>query len=345
MHRRGARALIVVVGVCLLTGCGLTIPDIKEVWDADKPADVAPVTPVKITGTTQIEFEIKKQVYCQLKAAVQAVNLIPLKSGPPGGTLTVSQSGLLPLDWGAQVSLSLQVDETSGLTPGVAFNQVLPNGLKVFGPGTTGTVSTAQSFNLGLGGTLSSTATRVDKYDPYWSVAFLMIPNTPRSICVPGNDFLMDRGWIADSSSPFILEGDLGITEWLVGAMQVNDILPSVGAPSGGGKKGGGGGGGSSSSSSSGGGGGGAQPDTVSYEIKFVIVSSGTITPTWKLMRVTANTSGTLFNAGRTRTHDLIITIGPGSGSQAQAAQQTHLASQIGNAVANATRSALQAQQ
>jgi hypothetical protein len=98
--------------------------------------------------------------------------------------------------------------------------------------------------------------------------------------------------------------------------MLVDSLLHSVGTPSGAGAK---------------------KPDTVTYEIKFVIVSSGNVTPTWKLVKVSANTSGTFFSTGRTRTHDLIITIGP----QGAVSLQAHFASQIGNAVANANRSVL----
>jgi hypothetical protein len=64
-------------------------------------------------------------------------------------------------------------------------------------------------------------------------------------------------------------------------------------------------------------------------------VSNGSITPTWKLVKLSANTgSNPLFATGRTRTHDLIITMGPETEQTANA----HLASQIGNAVANANR-------
>jgi hypothetical protein len=298
------------LAACQLMGCGITVPDIKEIWDADKPAEVEPRTPEKVTGTTQIEFEIKKRIYCDLKEAVQAANKIPVKEGTPGGKVTVLP--LIPMDWGAQVSLSLEVDETSGLNPGITLNQVLPNAINVFGPGTSGTVTTAQSFNLGLGASLSSTATRTDKFDPYWPIAFLMIPDSRRSICVPGNDPLIGHGWTAASSSPFILESDLGIKDWLRGAMQVNRALPSVNPKT---------------------------PDVVSYEVKFVIISSGSVTPTWKLVRLSANTGLPFFNTGRTRTHDLIITIGPGASSpQATQANNAHLALQIGNAVSNANR-------
>ena len=141
------------------------------------------------------------------------------------------------------------------------------------------------------------------------------------SVCADGQEFFERLHWTPASSSPFIFESNLGIEEWLLGATIVNNLL----------------------SSSGGGGGGSTKPDTISYEIKFVIVSSGNITPTWKLLKVSANTTGNFFSTGRTRTHDLIITIGPSTGPSAQSARDTHLASQIGNAVATANRSLLAA--
>jgi hypothetical protein len=341
MRNRRICVIAITLAGSLSAGCGLSVPNIKEVWDTDKPAETEPPLP-KVPAAAQIEFEIKKHVYCQLKEAVQLVNKIPLLGGPPG-KLRVIQRGLIPMDWGAQVSLSLQVDETSGLSPGVTLNQVMPNGINVFGPGNT--VTTAQSFGLGFGGTFSSTATRIDKFDPFWSIAFLMIPDSPSSICKPGQDPLMDRGWTAATSSPLILEGDLGIKDWLLGAMEVSTALASVGSPPAPLPAGGGGGGSTSGGSGGGGSGGGATgnpgKDAVSYEIKFVIVSSANVTPTWKLVRVSANAgSSPFFSTGRTRTHDLIITIGP----QNTQTNNSHLALQVGNAVSNANRSAPPAQ-
>src|ERR1700680_2259490 len=102
--------------------------------------------------------------------------------------------------------------------------------------------------------------------------------------------------------------------------MIVNDLLPST-SPS------------TQPAGPPGQGAAGLKQDAVSYEIKFVIVSNGNVTPTWKLVRVSANTatSPPFFGLGRTRTHDLIITIGPPTPQTSQ----SHLASQIGNAVSN----------
>ncbi|KWV48472.1 hypothetical protein AS156_18535 [Bradyrhizobium macuxiense] len=333
------------LAVICCSGCGLTAPEINEPFDVDKPP--GGYTPVGFSATAQIEYEIKKRIYCDLRAAVKAANEVPVTEGPTVDRLTVKQPGQIPKSWGAQVSLSLQVDETSGLNPGVAMNQALPNAATVFGVGIANTVTTPQSFSLGFGGTVSSTATRTDKFDPYYSVEDLLKPYAPNSICAGGppyiqNDYLW-KGWVPAQSSPFIIESDLRIKEWLVGAMFVANALPSSPIPSQfrgssatdaksrKGDKG--------NEADKGKGGGESQvtsnKDTVSLEIKFIIVTSGSITPTWKLVRFSANSgSSPFFNTGRTRTHDLIITIGDPS----LISSNSHLASQIGNSVSSANK-------
>src|SRR5689334_22068127 len=120
--------------VCVgLAGCGVSVPNIAEVWDADRPAN--PVTgELRISATAQIEFGIKKKVYCELKDAVKAVNDIPFQAGPSSRKLGPERKGILPREWGAQVSLSLQVDESAALSPGVTLNQPMANAISVFGP-------------------------------------------------------------------------------------------------------------------------------------------------------------------------------------------------------------------
>lgn len=345
----------------------------------------------------------------------------------------------------------------------------MANAISTFGVVTT---STPQLFSLGVGGTLSSTATRTDKFDSYWTITELSkrIPKTPVGHSPDGapiyalcnreeskSDPFVREGYTPAKSSPLITEDEdgLGITKWLLGALLHKDLMPSVTGPrslkaeevaaereelndyrfkdyrfttaetaqivasgaftsslveqldddpelqnpelkknsqlyrkklkekvkeklkkeldkllnpgkvtpaqiaqffgSGGSpselqgllnggydqpeiadilsakKKAGafGGGGGS--------GGGGPKPDTLTIEIKFIIVSNGNVLPTWKLVRVSSGTGSTpLFGIGRTRNHDVIITIGPKTIETAN----THLASQIGVAVANANASA-----
>src|SRR5206468_1351046 len=108
--RQYTRVLTMSVAYSVLVGCGLAVPDIKEAWDADKPADARGP---KIPGAAQIEFEIKKHVFCQLEEAVKYVNHnFPVSSGPSPTKLTPLAKYPIPPEWIAQISLSLQVDES-----------------------------------------------------------------------------------------------------------------------------------------------------------------------------------------------------------------------------------------
>jgi hypothetical protein len=77
--------------------------------------------------------------------------------------------------------------------------------------------------------------------------------------------------------------------------------------------------------------------NVISHEVKFQVVTTGDVTPAWKLIQVNVNQSGNLFELSRIRTHDLTITFGPGNfkGLTSEAAVNAHLASQIGLAVSN----------
>lgn len=75
-----------------------------------------------------------------------------------------------------------------------------------------------------------------------------------------------------------------------------------------------------------------------SYQVTFVVVYGGAATPTWKLLDVTANPDAPFFNASRTRTHDVTITLAPPGDEAAEEAAQLHNAALIGQAVASALR-------
>jgi hypothetical protein len=334
MGAKGVRSLAIVCATLVLGACGLSNPKIAEVWDADFPADPKTHTP-PVSATAQIELEIKRKIYCELKDAVYEANHYPVtESARLDGKQTIKYRSLIPPGWIAQVVLSLTVDESVALSPGLTYTQAMANATQTFG--VMNTVTTPQSFSLGLGATASSTATRVDKFNPQYSIEFLSKAKTADSICDEGNDPFKRIGWQPPTSSPFLIESKLGIEDWLVGAMVVNDIVPSdvtivAAKPE---KK-------SAANlpkaevpKSGGAGSGGVKADTVTYEIKFVIVTSGNATPTWRLLRVTANGTAPFFATGRTRTHDLIITLGPDSTVTSNA----NLSSQISAGVNNGLR-------
>jgi hypothetical protein len=60
-----------------LAACGLSNPQIQEIWDKDYPGDQSKGSP-RISGSAQIEFEIKKRIYCELRKAVIESNNYPV---------------------------------------------------------------------------------------------------------------------------------------------------------------------------------------------------------------------------------------------------------------------------
>jgi hypothetical protein len=210
--------------------------------------------------------------------------------------------------WGAQVTLSFVIDEKTLFNPGATLKTPLQNAIVPFPTG--GNLTIGQNFSLGLGLTTSAGATRTSKVIMLFSFAEMLKRGVRPS----------DRTCLPDP-----VNGDLFVTsrlklkEWLYAATftqftGIGQLIPK---------------------------------DAITHQIKYTIVSNGGVTPTWTLVRVNAGSSSSLplFGANRERTQDLTITLGPvvqGIGSPpalATAAQNSHLASEIGNAVAAGIKS------
>jgi hypothetical protein len=343
MHKKILSAIFSLGLSTLLVGCGTYVPQVGEIWDGPY-------------GTRDIEFEIRKRVYCDLKKAVISAKQIHVEKKTSDGKV-ISFAEALPDDWGAQVTVGLNIDESTTLSPGATLNTPMHNGITHFigetpigatplvAAATYPSLPTNQFYQLGFGGSLSSKATRNDKINAYWAVSYLKQQPTTNSYCAA--DAIDPLGDNAAKSSPLILVSDLGIEKWLIESLEMNNLLPSVQD-------------GASSDNS---------PDVLQFEAKFEIASTGNINPTWKLVRISANTSNTpLLGTNRTRAHDLTITIGPGSkpgtsnapankkqlakasspkavetsNTPGDRAANLHQATQIGIAVSNNLRSVLQ---
>lgn len=160
-------------------------------------------------------------------------------------------------------------------------------------------------FTLAGTGTLTADATRIDKLNFYYTIPDLL----RRGKCTAG----IQHG----SASSLLIQNDLKTREWLndyLGPVLTGLIDPtSVDA---------------------------FKQNVLSHEVKFEVVSTGGITPAWKLVRVTVDQTGTLFSTTRDRTHDLTIVFGPGDakGLTGQAAQATFQAALIGIEIADHLR-------
>ena len=184
----------------------------------------------------------------------------------------------------------------------------------------SGLWSPMKIFFLALGGTLSSDATRVNTVNYY---------NTLSDVYGKGN--YCPQSDIAERSKPhpigsLLIQSDLKLKEWLTDVVLARGTSEINFSPS-------------------------STPfakNAITHEVTFKILTSGNITPMWKLVDATINPSGTLFAASRTRTHDLLITLGPNVQSTPNSLGQitnslgyntpasgTFLAAQIGLAIRN----------
>ena len=129
-------------------------------------------------------------------------------------------------------------------------------------------------FNVGAGLNLSSDATRKNVIDGYYLVSDL------------------ENARCSDAARPngaFLLQSDLKLSEWLFTAVSasltntVNFKNTTLGV----------------------------KDSILQHEVKFVIDTSANATPAWKFKLVTVNPGGTFLNLDRSRTNDLLITMGP----------------------------------
>jgi hypothetical protein len=337
---RTVTASALVAGSLSLSACGLPlpgldVPQIGEIWDDD-------------TGTVAVALEqkIKEKIFCELNAAVSELNsdkklfITDTTRDPkhPSKYIT-TYIPPVPETWGATLTLTLTVEELSALNPGASINNPLHNGVVNFPGEYVGAATVpgnpaggllsglpaaynygpltgiSQNFSFGIGGTLSSDATRYDKYTFFYKVKDLEIDHPSCHDIVPkdGNAPENFRG------SSLLLESRLGIRRWLE---KMRDLRSGVGV---------------SDTSAQ---------QVLTYDIKFDIVTSGNITPMWKLVRVTTPTGSLpLFNLKRERTHEMLLTLGPLSEDKknpGQLSASDNLAAQIGAAVATAIKSSQQ---
>jgi hypothetical protein len=175
-------------------------------------------------------------------------------------------------------------------------------------------------FNLSAGANLSAEATRIDKINAYHLVRDLRLHRCPQENR-PGG--------------PFLMQSDLKLKEWLFDAItaeRTNSVNFGFG-PKG--------------------------TNVLTHQVKFEVVSNGSVTPTWKLTRVSVNPSGSFLFASRIRTHELILTLSPAEKTvltqvvkgkptyivvmhPSRQGEDLHLSATIGSAVADSVKNALQ---
>ena len=238
------------------------------------------------------ENAIVFQVRCELRKATQILVKKDIEFGAAGQG---RQFIWLNSTWGADVLFVFTIDEKSALSPNISFNTALPNVVKTFvGHGTT---TTAQSYSTVIGAGLSSEGYRQDKVHIFYKLSDLVGPEKD----LPSVKQIQEESCLPPpTNASFFIQSDLKISDWLVSALdlqftgqaqyQLQDLFATSGV--------------------------------LSHEVRFEIVSSGSVNPTWKLVLVSADTgSNPLFNTSRDRTQDLTITLGPSKNGQLSTSQ------------------------
>lgn len=207
-------------------------------------------------------------------------------------------------DWGAIISLVIVVDDKAALTPAVTLNDPLENAVTVFAK--NGNVTTPQNRGLGLGGTISSEAIRTETIGFFYSFSDLL-------------DNKVINFDNCEQNQGLFLSSDLKIDDFIGKGMSIANTSGVLARKA------------------------GESPyQTFTYEVKFIVTEGASLTPAWKLLRVSTNQSGPLFSGTKLRTDDLTVTMGKvskdneGRTVPTSALNNQHLANLIGQAVANA---------
>jgi hypothetical protein len=166
-------------------------------------------------------------------------------------------------------------------------------------------------FTLAGNATVSADATRTETLNFYYTVPELY----RRAPCASGIQPPIP-------ATSLLIQSDLKLRDWLVdqlGPVGTNEVNQPVSSSNAFGQK------------------------VLTHEVKFEVTTTGGINPAWILTRATIGQNGTLLTGLRDRIHDLLITLGPIDPSQKNgglilAAANTHLASQIGLAVATSVK-------
>ena len=262
----------------LVGGCGLYVPELEDFPGG--PPDGQALVQAIVTS-----------VHCEVADAVRYVidqDILDAKQ------FHQKRSATWLYNWGAQIALTLTVEEKSVLNPTGVWTPVSPP---------------SSIFTLAGSALLSADATRIDKVNFYYTVAELY----KRAPCAKGVQLKHS------TATSLLIQSDLKLTQWLqdqVTPVATGEVQQPTSAS------------------------GPLKQNVLSHEVKFEVVSTAGITPGWKLVQANFNQTGTLLAGTRDRTHDLIITFGPGDfkGLSSTAANDAHLASLIGLAVANNLR-------
>jgi hypothetical protein len=290
----------ITIVLAALGGCGLVVPE-------KNPLEPDTLDKNDLSSGGKYEDRIVRHIFCETAVGLwKAYEHVKAQDQPkiPGPAELIKLPWLR--DWGTAITLAITAEDQSGLNPGLSLTTPFAN--RIFTFPTGGNVTSPQSFSLGIGGSATANATRTETIQfTYTNVGLLMAANS----------FLSEQpdGEACKAESGVLIESDLKIWEFIYdkaviaatgNAAAYVPVEVKTGSKL---VKG--------------------QPvpeyKTVDYtihsswplyntfteNITFTTTFGGNVTPTWKLARVSANSSGNFLSATRTNTNQLTITLGP----------------------------------
>jgi len=278
LPRRVRRVVSACMAFLTLSACGLRVPSMQP-----------------YTSEADATIEGFKEIYmiayvkCELHRSV-----LQMISDQLNAPMLISVDWIKK--WGAQMSMKVTVDEKSTLAPGLSFNSPYENAISYFRTG--GNVISSQSFSLGVGLTASSEATRVETIGMYFPFADFF---KDQEISIEGIKATLDK---LNCNAPVgpggkkvldgaTIESDLQIenffhSKWVIAAtpdlLALKSDKPVDGSTS--------------------------PFETLNYEVKFIVTTSASLNPVWKLIHIATNATGNLLSAMRMRTDDITLVMG-----------------------------------
>jgi hypothetical protein len=253
------------------------------------------------------EAQLVTHVKCELQQALRRIVVEQMQNDAGSGLAGHDIDWLK--DWGATVTLKLIVNEKSTFSPGISLTKPLENIIQTFPSG--GNVTVGQSRSFGFGASVTTEATRTDQVGFFYTFSELVGDWTapgPAGECGPTGGMSTDN--------------DLKIADFMESKINLSRVPAVLERKP------------------------GKSPFSVfTYEVTFVVTKSANVTPNFKLVAISINPTGTLYNGQRIRTNDLVLTMGPVKKDQngevvgpSDAVRDANLAALIGRAVATALK-------
>jgi hypothetical protein len=254
--------LVVILASAALAGCGLYVPN-KHLSHADRPYIDKTNQELYQNIEGRAEANIIANIRCEIQNGIYVAAAVR-HNGQPNVTY-------LKDNWGTQVTLKLTWDEQSSLSPGLSFIHPLKS---------------SQTRTIGLGGSASAHATRVETVTFIFSNLDLW-----NSEVADLNAQAPDKRALEDcrkGETGTMIDSDLKIADFIVDKA----TIASTGIAS-------------TEEASN------PPFSTFQEDLTFVGAYSANFTPTWKLTRFANNSSRNLVAGTRTVTGDVLITLGP----------------------------------